>query len=212
MYRADPAPAFIVPEDVQNGEHELSRLGQGAVLDRELVVFNVGEGDVVCVCEVWEVRGVWGEFTGFGEVNEGANACGEEFVEFLGGGLEWRPGVFAGEELGCCPVGVGDGMRAVSVDGWQGRATLRAAGVEDDGGDAEGVSHVWCCGDCGASRRRRGYLSACDTRHRRPRCVHFVQHACREAAPPWRVLPHSELDPIFDVSLFHCHRTASRVV
>lgn len=72
----------------------------------------------MCLGEVGEVRGVWGEFTRFGEVDEGADAGGEEFVEFLGGRLEWGPGVFAGEELGGCPVGVGDGTWAVCVDGW----------------------------------------------------------------------------------------------
>lgn len=144
MHRAHTTPPFVVPQDVQDGEHELCRLGQGAVLDGELVVLDVGERDAVCVCEVGEVGGVWGEFTGFGEVDEGADTCGEEFVEFLGGGLEWGPGVFAGEEVGGCPVGVGDGTWAGGVEGRKGGATLGAtlAGVDGDGGDVEGVGHL----------------------------------------------------------------------
>jgi len=109
MYRAHAAPAFVVPQDVQDGEHELFRLGQGAVLDRELVVFDLGDGDVVCECEVGEVGGIGLEFSGFSEVDECAYACCEEFVEFLSGGLEWGPGILAGEEERCCPVRVWDG-------------------------------------------------------------------------------------------------------
>ena len=148
MHRADAPPPFVVPEDVQDGEHELFRLGQGAVLDGELVVLDVGDGDVVCVCEVGEVGCVRGEFTGLGEVDEGADACGEEFVEFLGGGLEWRPGVLAGEELGRRPVGVWDGTRGGGEERWKGRAALGStAGLaaEGDGGDVEGERHLAGC-------------------------------------------------------------------
>ena len=99
------------------------------------------------VGEVREVRGIRGELAGLGEVDEGTNASGEEFVEFLGGRLEWGPRVFAGEETGGCPVGVGDGTRAACVDGWQRRAALGLAGdwrlADVDGRDVEGVGHLW---------------------------------------------------------------------
>ena len=155
MHRAHPSSAFIVPQDVQDGKHELFRLGQGAVLDRELVVFNVGEGNAMGVGEVGEVGCVWGKFTRFGEVDEGADACCEEFVEFLCGRLEWRPRVFAGEELGSCPVRVWDGTWAVCVDGWERGATVRFAVVDGDGRDVQGVSHFSSpvksgLSDCGA--------------------------------------------------------------
>lgn len=117
MHGAHTTAPLIVPQHVQDGEHELARLGEGAVLDRELMVFNVGEGDAVCVGEVGEVGCVWGELARLCEVDKGANACCEEFVEFLSGRFEWRPGIFAGEESGCCPVRIWDGTWAVCVDG-----------------------------------------------------------------------------------------------
>jgi len=52
------ATSLVVSEDVKDGEHELLGLWEGAVLDWELVVFDVGEGYAVSVCEVGEVRGI----------------------------------------------------------------------------------------------------------------------------------------------------------
>ena len=135
VYRADPTSALVVPQDVQDCKHELPRLGQGPILDRELVVLDLGEGNVVCAGEVGKVGCVWGEFTGFGEVDEGADPCCKDFVELLGRGFEGRPGVFASEELGRCPVGVRDGAWGVGEEGWKGRAALRLAVVDGGGGD-----------------------------------------------------------------------------
>ena len=117
------------------------------------MVLDVGEGNVVCACEVWEVWCVWGKFARFGEVDECAHACCEEFVEFLCGCLERGPRVFAGEELGRRPVRVGDGTWTFCEDGWEGRATLRFTAVDGDGRD---VGHVECfdCGGRGEGRRR----------------------------------------------------------
>jgi hypothetical protein len=45
----------------------------------------------------WEVGLVWHEFLRLSEVNEGADASGEELVKFLCGCFKRRPGVLACE-------------------------------------------------------------------------------------------------------------------
>ena len=151
---AHPAAALVVPEDVEDGEHEFAGLGEGAVLDWELVVLDLGERDRVGACKGGEVWGVGGELAGLGEVNEGAHTCSEDFVELLGGGFEWRPGVLAGEEAGGGPVRVGDGSGRVDVE-WEGRATLGAGRLVGAGGEGVDGCHVFrevLGGDDGSGR------------------------------------------------------------
>ena len=47
------------------------------------------------MCAEGEKLGVADEFTRFGQVDEGADACGEESVQ-LGTRGTWCPGIFAG--------------------------------------------------------------------------------------------------------------------
>lgn len=105
VHCGDAAAPLVAAQDREDLEHVVAGLGEGAVVDGELVVLDVADVDAVGAHEGGEMGVVRGELAALCEVDERPHAGSEQLVQLLDGGALVRgPGVLAGEEERSRPV------------------------------------------------------------------------------------------------------------